>query len=74
MMTVAAAKKLVKDEALRLGLKYEALTGKTQYFDGSPAVCLTIKNATPNPLYEDLQIFARVQRIVLSVYVDGVSG
>lgn len=73
-MTVAAAKKLLKDEALRLTLKYVTLTGKTVYFDGSPAVCVTIMGATPDPRYDDLTLFARRNRIVLSVYVDGVSG
>ena len=73
MFTASEAKKVIKTEAARLGLKYGKMQGKTQYFDGSPAVCVTLHDCVPNPLWEDLRIFARGQKIVVSIYVNGIS-
>jgi hypothetical protein len=73
-MTSILAKSLIKNEAHRLCLVYGKITARTVYFDGSPAPTVTIRDATPNPLYDDLARYARSHKIVLSVYVDGVAG
>lgn len=72
--STTAIKKLVAGEANRLGLIYGAMKGKTQGFDGSSAVCITLRQCVPNPKYDDLTKFCRARGIVLTTYVDGVSG
>jgi hypothetical protein len=73
-MNATEAKKLIKAESQRLGLAYGKISAKTLYFDGSPAACVTLMDATPHPDYDTLTKFARSNKIVLSVYVNGISG
>jgi len=73
-MNAHQAKHKIKQEAFRNGLTYGKITGKTQYFDGHPATCVTLHDAVPHPLYDNLQTYARQNKIVLTIYVDGVSG
>jgi len=73
-MTTTEAKKLIKNEAQRLNLVYGKISAKTVYFDGSPATTVTIQDAMPNLFYDELTKFARSNKIVLSVYVNGIAG
>ena len=66
---------MIKNEAVRLGLTYGKMSGRTSYFDGSPAVCITLKDFIPHPTNADiLQDFARTNKIILTIYVNGISG
>jgi len=72
-MNAFEAKKYVRDTAIALGLTYGKISAKTSYFDGSPAVCVTLRDCIPSPAYEQLKNEARRLKIVLVCYVDGIS-
>jgi len=74
MLTAHEARSAISQKSKELGLKYDRINAKTMYFDGSPAVAVTLRGFEPNPRVEELEKFARSQKIVLSIYVNGISG
>lgn len=70
-MTVSEAKKMIKNEASRLGLTYGKITGITYSF----GACVTLHDFIPHPTNAKiLTDFARTNKIILSIYVNGISG